>query len=137
MLCLAHVRQYNSQWNYFAGMGQKEIEAFQKEMFTGHRPTHKMGVEGYHYDNEEKLRQAIFSTFRQHQQKSTPPPLPQSEIEALDVLGLKPPADWAKIKKSYKALAKTHHPDINGNADEERIKVINQAYSHLKSVYKT
>ena len=44
--CLAHVREYNRAWNYFQGMSQDEIEAYQHSSNTWHRPTWVMGVNG-------------------------------------------------------------------------------------------
>ncbi len=42
--CLDHVRQYNASYNYFDGMNDAEVEDFQKEELTGHRPTWKVGA---------------------------------------------------------------------------------------------
>jgi curved DNA-binding protein CbpA len=50
------------------------------------------------------------------------------------VLDLAPPVEWDAIKTRYKTLAKQLHPDSNGGdkAAEEKLKVVNQAYSTLK-----
>ena len=37
--CLDHVRDYNRSWNFFAGWNQHDIERFQHDDVTGHRPT--------------------------------------------------------------------------------------------------
>src|SRR6188508_1547690 len=42
--CLAHVREYNASYNYFAGMSDNAVQAFQKDAIIGHRPTWAMGV---------------------------------------------------------------------------------------------
>src|ERR1700730_5643599 len=42
--CLAHVREYNHTYNYFAGMGDDAVSAYQKDAMTGHRPTWRMGM---------------------------------------------------------------------------------------------
>jgi hypothetical protein len=42
--CLDHVREYNKSYNYFAGMADDDIAAYQKAATTGHRPTWTMGV---------------------------------------------------------------------------------------------
>jgi curved DNA-binding protein CbpA len=54
---------------------------------------------------------------------------------ALDVLELSWPLTLADVKSRYKELVKLHHPDANGGdkAAEERLKVINLAYSTLKN----
>ncbi len=56
---------------------------------------------------------------------------------ALAVLDLDPPVDFPTIKARYKELAKRHHPDANGGdkAAEERLKVINEAYTVLRVFY--
>ncbi len=50
------------------------------------------------------------------------------------VIGVKPDATDAEIKKAYRALAKELHPDINpGNAkNEERFKKVSAAYNFLR-----
>jgi hypothetical protein len=39
LLCLDHVREFNASYNYFSGMSNAEVEAYQKDSLTGHRPT--------------------------------------------------------------------------------------------------
>ena len=57
------------------------------------------------------------------------------EAQALDTLGLSLPLSMATLKAKYKELVKRFHPDANGGdkADEERLKLINQAYATLKN----
>ena len=51
-------------------------------------------------------------------------------------MGLKPPIDISKLKSQYKHLVKIHHPDRNGGdrKAEERLKLINEAYTTLKQI---
>ncbi len=58
--CLEHVREYNKNYNYFKGMGEQEIRAFQEGNVTGHRPTwaaggnaHARGAAGQKADAEQ------------------------------------------------------------------------------------
>src|ERR1700753_690698 len=44
--CLDHVREYNSSYNFFAGMSDDAVARYQKDAITGHRPTWKMGMLG-------------------------------------------------------------------------------------------
>src|ERR1700761_4933284 len=44
--CLDHVREYNSKYNFFAGMSDEAVARYQKDDLTGHRPTWKMGSVG-------------------------------------------------------------------------------------------
>src|ERR1700759_4171605 len=41
--CLDHVRAYNQSYNYFAGMPDDDVMAYQKAATIGHRPTWTMG----------------------------------------------------------------------------------------------
>jgi len=41
--CTEHVQQYNKTYNYFEGMKDDEVQGFQKDARTGHRPTWKLG----------------------------------------------------------------------------------------------
>ncbi len=52
LFCLDHVRQYNASYNYFDGMNDSEVEEFQKDALTGHRPTWKVGVNAPSNGNE-------------------------------------------------------------------------------------
>src|SRR3977135_2390974 len=44
--CLAHAREYNQSYNFFAGMSDNAVAAYQKDSLTGHRPTWKIGMNG-------------------------------------------------------------------------------------------
>ena len=47
LFCVDHVRQYNASYNYFDGMSDSEVEDFQKDALTGHRPTWKVGANAW------------------------------------------------------------------------------------------
>ena len=42
-LCLAHVRAYNKAWDYYAGMGEAEIEAHRRADIMWRRPSWPFG----------------------------------------------------------------------------------------------
>ncbi|MCE3233279.1 MAG: molecular chaperone DnaJ [Rickettsiaceae bacterium] len=129
--CLEHVRLYNKSWNFFGSMNQAEIESFYIDSLSGHRPTSRIRPGGV-YDTES-LREEVFKfRFSSETSKKTPK-VADNERDALAILGLNYPVTMAEIKRKYKALAKLYHPDINGNKNEEKLKVINQAYSFLKN----
>src|ERR1044072_1054073 len=44
--CLDHVREYNQSYNFFKGMSDDDVAAYQKDSLTGHRPTWKIGMNG-------------------------------------------------------------------------------------------
>lgn len=153
-LCLEHVRQYNKSYNYFAGMSEEDVAAFQKASMTGHRPTWTMspgngGNGGGGAANGWRaawsgLYENPFDLFddgpRQARPRAArPEPKPRRHLlpglrRALDVLGLAEDASKDDIKGRYKALVKKHHPDAN-NGDrscEARLRSVIAAYSVLK-----
>jgi curved DNA-binding protein CbpA len=148
--CLEHVRQYNKSYNYFTGMNDAAIQAFQRDATIGHRPTWQMGVNA---KSDEPVRPARpagfrwtggaqdpFRLFGEGFQTRGPEPerrkVHNMEARSLSTLGLDKSASAAEIKARYKLLVKRHHPDANGGdrSLEDRLREIIQAYSYLKSV---
>lgn len=144
--CLDHVREYNRSWDYYAGMSAEQIEREVRQDSTWQRPTWPMGHwaaqerflrdrvvrgVGFEFGRDAGHGRAEDSADRRAAPHRTP------EEEALQVLELTPPVDFARIKARYRELAKRHHPDANGGdkAAEERLKLINQAYTTLKACY--
>ena len=134
--CLDHVRVYNAAWNYYAGMSLPEIEALNRADMVGRRPTWPLGARYARLD--WKLRDA-FGFFNDDDE-----PAPETrrrpltlEEQAMAVLDVEPGFTLVALKRRYKELVKLHHPDANGGdrAAEERLKVINQAYSTLKATF--
>ena len=54
-LCIDHVREFNASYNYFAGMSNAEVEAYQKDSLTGHRPTWKVGANSWAHGTQDVL----------------------------------------------------------------------------------
>ncbi len=149
--CLEHVREYNNNYNFFAGMSDDAIAKYQKEDVTGHRPTWKMGSVGGPRvrASRAKFRGAgwaaedpfeLFGEAAAHANgHARPAPegrkILNAQRRALDVLGLEGDAKRADIKTRFKVLVKQHHPDANGGdrGSEERLREIIQAYNYLKS----
>jgi hypothetical protein len=146
--CLGHVREYNASYNYFAGMSDDAVAAYQKDAVIGHRPTWAMGVNGAARKSDEQpprdwayvdplgiLRaETLGPTFR----AAPEPRRPRHSgpvRRALDVLGLDDSADGPAIKAQYKALVKRFHPDAHGGdrSFEERLRDIIRAHDTLKA----
>ncbi|HEX3440716.1 MAG TPA: J domain-containing protein [Pseudolabrys sp.] len=142
--CLGHVREYNQNYNFFAGMNDAAVMAYQKDALTGHRPTWKMGT-------GKTATQADFRTFgaqgdpfdlfseglrAEQQARAETKPIRNAERKALDSLGLEVGVTPAQVKAKFKELVKRHHPDANGGdrSTEDRLVEIIQAYNYLKSV---
>jgi hypothetical protein len=148
--CLDHVREYNASYNYFAGMSDAAVQAYQKDAVVGHRPTFPMGVNGSARENGETdgptrdwayadplgiLRGEGFAQARRP--AAEPPKRRYSGVvqRALDTLGLDETADSGAIKTQYKALVKRFHPDAHGGdrSFEDRLRDIIRAHDTLKA----
>lgn len=159
--CLDHVRAFNLGWDYFAGWSAAEIEHFQRESMTGHRPTWPLGKRPVDSDARYHAAREAFRRFAKEWLDEDVDPNAQGNakakrnganddetdgfdlkagrfraqwLEALAVLGLKPPVSPLALKQRYKELVKRHHPDANGGSreSEERLKLINRAYTYLR-----
>ena len=142
--CLEHVRQYNQSYNFFKGMNDAAVMAYQKDAITGHRPTWKMGTGKANARADFRAFGSgadPFSLFgdglraEQQARAETARPIRNAERKALDTLGLDVGATPHQVKMRFKELVKQFHPDANGGdiAAEEKLKLINQAYASLKS----
>lgn len=139
--CLDHVRVYNASWNYYAGMSSDEIEHELRRDTVWQRPSWPLGARGFRhqrrfkdyglfdFDGDEATANSNGAT--RHHHPASP------EGRALAVFELNEPVSLSDVKARYKELVKRHHPDAHGGdkAAEERLKVINQAYSTLKTCY--
>jgi curved DNA-binding protein CbpA len=148
--CLDHVREYNKSYNYFSGMNDAAVQAYQKDASLGHRPTWQMGLNGKRPTTAEPRRGAGFAwagraedpfrLFGEGFEARGPEPerrrVRNMEARSLRALGLDETASAAEVKARYKLLVKRHHPDANGGdrSLEDRLREIIQAYSYLKSV---
>jgi DnaJ-domain-containing protein 1 len=142
--CLDHVRAYNAAWNYYAGMSEAEVEAEIRRDTVWQRPSWKLGMRhgpayearmrdpfGFHSEQESSGRRhggrASHATVR----------AASAREQALAVFDIDPPFTQTSLKARYKVLVKLHHPDAHGGDKEaeERLKIINQAYSTLKASF--
>jgi len=141
--CLQHVRQYNSSWDYYAGMDPSEIEAHIRRDVTWDRPTWPLGRPGhaprpaYRFHDPFDFFEGIDPLDPRRRTRNDDPPVrPRASTaaeHALSVLDLSLPVTLVEVKARYKQLVKRHHPDANGGdkAAEERLKLINEAYATL------
>lgn len=152
LFCMDHVREYNATYNYFDGMSDGEVRAFQKDAVTGHRPTWKVGSNAWAHGTGQGENAARFVRFaKQFSARSRSGAqgvndgVPATEAEprrrlkplerkAVAALGLEDSATAEEIKARFKELVKLHHPDLNGGdkRSEDRLREIIQAYNHLK-----
>lgn len=136
--CLDHVREYNQSYNYFAGMSDAAVYAYQKDALTGHRPTWKMGARdgktGEEYRDPFDMAREMGGAAGFQPRAEEGRTIRTTERRALEMLGLELSASAEDIKTRFKELAKKHHPDTNGGdtSAEERLKNVIQAYNTLK-----
>ena len=148
MLCLEHVRAYNAQWNFHAGLSTEEMEQEIRSSATWDRPTWKLGAlgaklktgrvhihdpfgfaEGTAFDPRDREAR------EERAQAAHPDAAPATaRTKALKVLELTAPITLESLRRRYKALVKQHHSDANGGSAEAetRMKVINEAYQTLR-----
>jgi hypothetical protein len=142
--CLEHVREYNKSYNYFAGMGDDDIIAYQRSAATGHRPTWSMGVRqatGPAADRQGWAEAFVdpFGVFggasRRSEVEPERRPLKNLERRSFAALNLEGSETGSEIKSRYKELVKRLHPDANGGdrSSEDRLRQIIQAYHYLRS----
>jgi len=150
--CIDHVRAYNATYNYFDGMNDAAVEAYQKDAIIGHRPTWSMGVNrsgkvepGQSEPQRDWAYADPLGVLRANglggARRAAAEPEPQrprhsaAVRKALDVMGLDEGADAAAIKAQYKTLVKRFHPDANGGdrSFEERLRDIIRAHDALRA----
>ncbi|MFK8249959.1 J domain-containing protein [Ancylobacter terrae] len=151
--CFDHVRAYNQSYNYFAGMADDAVMAYQKDALTGHRPTWKMGANSAgpgaertraRYGSEAAEGFADPFGFRGEMGGTARPdpepprqtrPVRNAERRAFETLGLEISAGAEEIKTRFKALVKKYHPDVNGGDQSlgDRLRDVIQAYNYLKT----
>lgn len=139
-LCLDHVKEYNQSYNYFKGMSDEDVMAFQKEAVIGHRPTWTMGVKrGRAGFREEGLDpDSFFRDFGGARRAPEPAraSLPAAAMKAFHALGFdEPPQEKGAVKARFKELVRRLHPDANGGdrSREDKLREVIQAYNHLKA----
>ncbi|WP_425093352.1 DnaJ domain-containing protein [Tropicimonas sp. S265A] len=138
--CQKHVREYNLKWNFFNGQSEEEMakrmdkdrvweretKPFRKS--TEERAWARLGVDDAHQVLGENATRnpgkSITGTRR----------LPPTERRAVELLEAKDHWSKAEIRKSYKALIKVLHPDMNGGdrSDEEKLQEVVWAWDQIK-----
>ena len=139
--CKDHVREYNLKWNFFNGASEEELAAQVDKDRVWERETKPFGKTG-----DEQRAWARLGVDDPHQilgENATRNPgkgvtgtrkLPPTERRALDILDARDHWSKAEIRKSYKALIKVLHPDINGGdrSHEEQLSEVVWAWDQIK-----
>ncbi len=143
-LCLDHVRQFNSGYDWFEGMSPEEIvraqspvagwatetRAFRADAGVDgmprwadfHDPLDAIGARAGEIRRRAEGNNAAFSRF-------TP-----REREALNAMGLGPDTDRSALRRRYSELVRKYHPDRNGGdrSHEGRLGRVVEAYQLLR-----
>ena len=139
--CKDHVREYNLKWNFFDGTSD---EAFNEQMDKDRvweRETKPFGKQTDEQRAWARLGVAdahavLGATATRTPGQSIPGTrkLPPTERRAIEILEAKDHWTKAEIRKSYKALIKILHPDMNGGdrSDEEKLQEVVWAWDQIK-----
>ncbi len=139
--CKEHVREYNLKWNFFHGQTEEEMAAQVDKDRVWERETKPFANKG-----EEARAWSRLGVDDPHQilgENATRNPgksitgtrkLPPKERRALDILEAKDHWTKAEIRKSYKALIKVLHPDMNGGdrGHEDQLSEVVWAWDQIK-----
>ena len=141
LLCLNHVKEFNKNWNYFAGMNNEQIYDFLKSDMTWHKPTQSFSSSDNFFKilwNNALKEDLIKNGIDKRQIKLAHFNFSDKDLKAFEILGLDVSINWENIRSKFKKLVKKFHPDMNlGNKKfEEKLKVITLAYTQLKRTLK-
>lgn len=137
-LCLDHVRQFNSAYNFFAGMSTDEIEAAQSPTAGWERTTRAFASSGADpmpaWGDFADPLDAISARFRPEVRRQAVERFSGAERHALNVLGLKDDTDLHAVRRRYSELVRRYHPDRNGGdrRHEKRLGQVIDAWQTLK-----
>jgi hypothetical protein len=147
--CIDHVREYNANYNYFAGLADDAVMSYQKDALTGHRPTWRMGMnasrraggpsgagDGFTLHDPHGFFDGVSAGGQPRAEVPEARTIRNAERKAFEELGLEQDATAVEIKARFKLLVKRHHPDSHGGdrAYEDRLRAVIQAYNYLKAV---
>jgi hypothetical protein len=136
-LCLDHVREHNSKYNFFDGMSAEEIQDAQSPLAGWDRPSRKFAANGAdpppRWSDFADPLDAISTRFGDIRNKGQSR-FNKAERRALSVLGLGEEADRHQLRKRYSGLVRRYHPDKNGGdrSHERRLGEVIEAYQLLR-----
>ena len=138
MLCLDHVREHNSKYNYFEGMSPDEITEAQGPYGGWERPSRRFRPVGSDpppaWSDFADPLDAIGARFRDIRRDQQPSRFTRDERRALGALGLAEDTDLHAVRRRYSQLVRRYHPDRNGGdrSKEEKLGQVIDAWQLLK-----
>lgn len=139
--CKDHVREYNLKWNFFQGQTEDELSEQMDKDRVWERETKPFGKKGEEQKAWSRLgiddpHQILGANATRNPGKSITGTrkLPPTERRALDILEAKDHWTKAEVRKSYKALIKVLHPDMNGGdrGHEDQLAEVVWAWDQIK-----
>jgi len=137
-LCLDHVREHNSKYNFFDGMDADEIAAAQSPFGGWERPSRNFAGNGAdpppRWSDFADPLDAISMRFPHVREAGKPSRFNAAERRALAILGLGEDVDRHSLRQSYTHLVRRYHPDKNGGdrSHERRLGEVVEAYQLLR-----
>ena len=137
-LCLDHVREHNSKYNYFDGMSADEISQAQSPLAGWDRPSRRFASNGAdpppRWSDFADPLEAISARFGSLKEAAQLSRFSKPERRALAVLGLGEDADRHQLRQRYSALVRRFHPDKNGGdrSHERQLGDVIEAYQLLR-----
>jgi len=144
--CLEHVREFNSDYNWFEGMTADEILDAQspaagwKTESPGFSPTG--GVDGMprwaDFDDPLEAISARANGIRSRAEREARMAMDgrfsKQEAQALEAMGLGLDTDRQRLRRRYSELVRRYHPDRNGGDRqfETRLNQVVEAYQLLR-----
>ena len=143
--CLNHIKDFNKNYNFFEGMSEEEVIDYQISAIIGHRPTWKSGTnpqasyfskfaknDGSAFDDPFDLFEKEKTSKYERQSKIKKGKISEKAYKLLDFNSVSNKSD---IRKKFKKVVKSLHPDTNGgdNSQEDLLKEVISAYKALKS----
>jgi hypothetical protein len=138
--CKDHVREYNLKWNFFDGTTEAEINAQLTKDKVWERTTKPLGdpeARAWARLGIEDAHQVLGNNATRNPGKSITGgtrKLPPTERRAIEILEAKDHWTKAEVRKSYKALIKVLHPDMNGGdrSQEDQLQLVVWAWDQIK-----
>lgn len=146
--CQSHAAEYNRAWNYFEGMNEAELAAFNASAHYGHRPTWTFrgntGARAKAGRATKDFRDGFADPFglfgrRPANDRKKPPEerrrTGRLQEMAFETMGLEDTATSGDVRKRYAELVKRFHPDSNAGdrSSEEQLGRVIRAYQILKN----
>jgi len=138
LLCLDHVREHNSAYNFFEGMSPDEIAEAQTPYGGWERATRAFATAGADpapaWSDYRDPLDAIGARFGRARGEQSSSRFSRPEQRALAVLGLGEDAELKSVRARYSQLVRRFHPDRNGGdrSHEKKLGEVIEAYQLLR-----